>query len=74
MVTIMSIVVDDKIIRRRGNCPNAAVRTGRKTTTQPKTAWQQAIDEGTLPLETFIGELRRRVNNHYDKIGEQCVK
>jgi hypothetical protein len=33
-----------------------------------KTTWQQAIDEGACTLEEFIEELRRGMNEHYDKL------
>jgi hypothetical protein len=33
-----------------------------------KSAWQQAMDEGAVTLDEFIDDLRRHVNEQYDKL------
>ena len=52
-----------QFIRYARSLPFAQVERKRKTT---KSTWQQALDEGAVPLESFIDELRRQVNEHYD--------
>ncbi len=34
--------------------------------------WQQAIDEGAVPVEEFFDELRRLVSEHYDNIRDMA--
>ncbi len=45
--------------------PFASVERRRRT---PKSTWQQAVDEGAVSADEFFDELRRQVNEHYDKI------
>ena len=42
--------------------------TVKRSKTSKKSAWDEAIDEGAMTVDEFIGELRRQVNEHYDKL------
>ncbi len=66
-----TVIIDDnnpqarQFLKYTRTLPFARVERRRR---QPKSTWQQAIDEGAVPLESFIDELRRQVNEHYDKL------
>lgn len=41
--------------------------------TEAKSEWQKAIDEGVCTMDEFFDELRRHIDEHYDRL-ERCAK
>ncbi len=66
-----TVIIDDsypqakQFLKYARTLPFAQVKRSKRA---PKSAWQHALDEGAVPLDTFIDELRRQVNEHYDKL------
>jgi hypothetical protein len=69
-----TVLIDDSVpqgmqyLQYTRTLPFATVKEKSRGRKSKKSAWQHALDEGAVTLDEFIGELRRQVNEHYDKL------
>jgi succinyl-CoA synthetase alpha subunit len=66
-----TVIIDDttpqgkRFLQYARTLPFATVKRGRRS---QSSKWQQALEEGAVSVDEFVGELRRQVNEHYDNL------